>query len=204
MPFASAALAVGGALIGGDQRNRSQSRQSRRQMDFQERMSSTAHHREVQDLRNAGLNPILSAGGAGASSPGGAMAQIQDVITPAINTGLAAYKNEADVAQIEQATAKLIEETITAGIYKGTAHYEFKSSQWNALKAEWENLATRVGYEQAEVMLLIANQQLKNAVRSGEIAETEAGKIIAWIQEIVNALSPFTGSVPQNFPRKAQ
>lgn len=87
---------IAGPIIGGlfarkgiKDQNEAQIAAAREQMDFQERMSSTAHQREVADLRAAGLNPILSGtGGAGASSPSGAQPQIHDELGPAVSTAL--------------------------------------------------------------------------------------------------------------------
>ncbi|WNK12727.1 MAG: DNA pilot protein [Microvirus sp.] len=68
---ASSALDATGQYFGAREINKGNIASAREQMQFQERMSGTAHQREVADLKAAGLNPALSAN-AGASSPIGA------------------------------------------------------------------------------------------------------------------------------------
>lgn len=72
---------------------------ARRARRFEERMSSTAHQREVADLRAAGLNPILSAtGGPGASTPNAPVANVP-------NFGDAARSSRIVKAQVENVEA---------------------------------------------------------------------------------------------------
>lgn len=81
------------------------SREAQRARTFAERMSSSAAVRSVQDYTNAGLNPAL-AYERPASTPGSAVAQVDDSVAKSVSSALAARQLQANVELTKAQTDK--------------------------------------------------------------------------------------------------
>jgi len=194
-PMIGSAL-IGGAssLIGGwfgrkgaKEQNRASIRQAQKQMAFQERMSSTAHQREVKDLRAAGLNPILSAGGSGASSPGGASAPQVDEYAPAISSALQIKRLAQDLKNL-QATERLTNaqtavQTNVARTSSPAADLgEQISNHLTQSGSSARNIAERIGdwlgtnlYKMSPTAKNIKNQNLRNRTGNSRVIRITRG-----------------------------
>lgn len=124
MVFASLVSAVGN-IVGSMGANSARSRAADKQNEFSLMMSNTAYQRGMEDMKKAGLNPILAYRQGPATSPGGAKQDVENELAAATANAASAFtaqkggqlvdqsvaSGKASEKQSQAQTRKLVEET---------------------------------------------------------------------------------------------
>lgn len=199
---------IAGGLLskkGAEDQQESSQEFAREQMAFQERMSNSAHQREVQDLRLAGLNPILSSRLGGASSPSGSMGTAVDIVGSAgragISTAMQGVRMESEIDQMQQSvkTGKATEALQKQ--QEGVAYEQRSNTHEDTWKKRAETDLAREEAKNREKVGNILDEELQSAKaaasrdRSTEaFFETDIGKLIRKLGVAGKELNPFLGT----------
>lgn len=175
------AVAAAGSLLGGIATSAFNVFQADKNRDFQRDMSGSAHQREMEDLRRAGLNPILSGKHAGASTPPGAVASGAD-FGQGVNS---AMQMASMIGQLKLQEAQAADLNSAASLKSAQTSdiWYMQEQRLQNLKAEYQNMLNTgrlqgVQARQAEAEIIRIQEQIANLRLEGKhsalgIAEAE-------------------------------
>jgi len=162
--------AIGGAALlgykGAQETNAASAQAANAQIEFQREMSNTAFQRQVEDLKKAGINPMMATHLGGSSTPQGAMPMFVNPGAAAASAGGAFGGALSSAAQAEKTGIEsgILGQTglaqARANLEKTVADIGFTSQQTVKVVKDTELVAEQIATEKekpAQVRAMVAN-----------------------------------------------
>lgn len=188
-------IGAAAGLLGGERANSSARAERRAANAFTERQLKNRHQWEVEDLRKAGLNPVLSAHGT--PSIGGS--QMAQVINPAdsMAKGMVAATSAAQLKKLNHEIKKIKQETFESAereILNVDEQFK-KREERREIQARTDNIR-----KQTEIL---GHQEHGHKVE-GDIDQSDYGKMMRYLNRMNSggALSNFIGNLKKSFKPK--
>jgi hypothetical protein len=107
---------LGGGLsfLGGERANDSSARSVERQLEFQRESYQNRYQWQMEDMKKAGLNPMLAYQQGAGPALSGSSYQAKDTISPGVNSALAARRLATELDVMESTAAKNKADTAAA------------------------------------------------------------------------------------------
>lgn len=214
--FDKVAAAAVGPIIGGvfsavgqSRANEATQASTQQQMDFQREMRGTQYQAAMDDMRKAGLNPMLAYQQGGAGVLSGSSYTAQNELAP-LGAALEAGTSSAMAMRRQNADLEAIEvgnRAMEAGIHK--TRQDLKTSAASerlnirmAAKASADtNLTDQLGarsrldYKFKQMELNSARAAQVQAIEDEKFNRSTTGKVLRWIDRAGQAINPFSSAV---------
>lgn len=162
-------------MLGGYFQNQAQAQSAETANNFAANQRATAYQTTVNDMKAAGLNPMLAYSQGATSTPGSSMAQMSNILGPAVSSAISGYKDLSTTDLIKEQVANVGSDTDKKDAETANTQMDTKLKQVFGLQGLATIRSINASTDYTRTQKDLATKLIANAIRTGANIEANTG-----------------------------